>query len=369
MEILNETPFEHSLAIGLGPDREPHLGVLLKGTFTIPRALDGVPEVAADQVAIATGDEHYRGDVTGSVESESDAVVFKPRADVVLSGTAYAPDGTPTTQVDAGLRVGRTEMVVRVFGERRWVFPTRLAVVPLVSAAEPFVAMPLVYERSFGGFDRKGKAWCAKNYIGRGFIGAKTRESVDGRRLPNIEDPRHLIRSWDDHPDPVGFGFYGKSWEPRAALTGVDVDHLDPDFGLPADFDHAFFNGAHPALQVPGYLSGDEPVDLLNVTPDGRRRFRLPGVRPRMTLHTHPPASPAAEEALEEPPTEAFALAPVLDTLVFLPDADVFTLVWRASVPVGRDVEAAVARIARLHLEAAFHDPHDSPDEDGDRSA
>lgn len=354
MEILNDTPFEHSLAIGLGPDREPHLGVLLKGTFTIPRALDGVPEVAEEQVAIATGDEHVRGDVTGSVETESDVVVFKPRADIVLSGTAYTPGGKPATQVDAGLRVGKTEMVVRVFGERRWVFPTRLAIVPLVSAAEPFLAMPLVYERAFGGFDRKAKAWCPKNHIGRGFVGAKTRESVDGRRLPNIEDPRELIRSWDDRPAPIGFGFYGKSWEPRAALTGTDVDHLDPDFGLAADFDHAFFNGAHPALQVPGYLTGDEPVDLLNVTPDGRRRFRLPGVRTTMTLHTRAPVAHGSEEPLEESPPTEFALAPVLDTLVFAPDAGVFTLVWRASVAVGRDVDGALSRVVGLRLGAAF---------------
>ncbi len=348
MDIRNETPFAHSLAIGLGPDREPHLGVVLKATYRIPDRLDGTPEIADAQIPVEGGDEFYRGDVTGSVRTEADNVVFKPRADIVLVGTAYAPRGAPVRQLDAGLRVGTTEQVVRVFGDRRWVFPTRLAVVPVISEAERFVAMPLVYERAYGGFDPKGKAWCDQNYIGRGVIGQRTRESVDGRLLPNLEDPRTLIRSWDDRPEPVGFGFYGKSWKPRAELTGYDVDHLDPDFGLAADFDHGFFNGAHPALQV-GYLRGDEAVDLLNVTPDGRRRFALPGLRPTMALDVY--TSPLGDD--DDPathPTQPVPLAPVLDTLVFFPDDGVFTLVWRASRPVPRDLDAALRRVAAVRI-------------------
>ena len=349
MDIQNETPFEHSLAIGLGPDREPHLGAVLKATYTIPARVGGTPEIARTQLPVEGGDEFHRGDVTGSVRTEADNVVFKPRADIVLVGTAYAPGGTPTRQLDAGLRVGTTEQVVRVFGDRRWVFPTRLAVVPTISDPEPFVAMPLVYERAYGGFDPKGKAWCDQNYIGRGVLGEKTRESVDGRPLPNIEDPRALIRSWEDRPDPVGLGFYSKSWKPRADLTGRDIEHLDPDFGLPADFDHGFFNGAHPHLQVPGYLRGDEPVDLLNVTPDGHRRFSLPGVRPEMALDVYT-APLRDDDDPETHPRQRVPLAPVLDTLVFFPDDSVFTLVWRASRPVPRDLEAALLRVASVRI-------------------
>ncbi len=354
MQIQNDTPFEHALAIGLGPDRQPHLGVVLKATFRIPDRLDATPEPATEQLPVATGDEYYRGDVTGSVRIEADTVVFKPRADIVLSGTAYAPRGVPVAALDVAIRVGKTQQMLRVFGDRRWTFPTRLMVVPSLTAPEPFVAMPLVYERSFGGFDHKGGAWCDQNMVGRGFIGAKTRESVDGRRLPNIEDPEHLIRSWDDRPEPAGMGFFGKSWQPRARYTGRAVDDLDPDFGLPADFDHRYHNGAHPALQVPGYLAGDEPVDLLNVTPDGYRRFPLPGVRPRMALHTAPPPGDEPDSGTDEPsperPLQTTRLTPVLDTVVFLPDDGVFYLVWRASIAVPRDIEAALTRIRTIEV-------------------
>lgn len=352
MDIQNQTPFDLGLAVGLGPRRAAHLGIVLKATFRIPDKLDARPEVADEQIPIGSSDEYYRGDITGSVVTEADTVVFKPRADIVLFGTAYAPGGVPTKHLDAGLRVGTTEQVVRVFGDRRWVFPTRLAVAPSISDPVPFTAMPLLYERAFGGFDHKGKSWCPQNHVGRGFIGAKTRESVDGRALPNIEDPRQLIRSWDDHPDPIGLGCYGKSWQPRAALTGQAIDDLDPEFGLAADFDSGFYNGAHPALQVPGYLVGDEAVDLLNVTPDGHRRFRLPGLRPRMTIHgaagTPGVTAPQVDEETPERRLPSRELVPVLDTLVLLPDDGVFYLVWRASLVVDPDFEAVLARIDRV---------------------
>lgn len=326
MTITNETPFVEGIALGMGPGREPCLAVLLKATFRLPEATDGAPaEPAEEQLPLLSEDEFYKGDITGSVRLESDAVVFKPRADVVLVGTARAPGGRPVTALEVGLRVGRLRHVVRVIGDRRWTFPTRLAVVPVMSAPEPFTEMPLVYERAFGGFDHKGGAWCPENLIGRGFIGKKRPDSVDGRLLPNLEDPRAPIRSWEDRPAPVGFGFYGRSWRPRAALTGRSSE-LHPVFGLPADFDHGFFNGAHPALQAPGYLAGDEEVELQNVTEDGYRRFRLPGLRPHLAVRTF--------EAERDGPSVGHPLEAHLDTLVLLPDEGLFYQVWRGTYPL-----------------------------------
>jgi hypothetical protein len=335
MNVVNDTPFVDGLALGMGPDRRSCLAPILKATFRMPGGADGAPAPVADeQLPITADDEFYKGDVTGSIRLESDAVPFKPRADVVLVGRAYAPGGKPVPVLDAGLRVGRAQQAVRVFGDRRWVFPTRLVLVPVVSDPEPFTEMPLVYERAFGGFDHKGRAWCAQNHVGRGFIGKKTRESVDGKPLPNLEDPRRPIRSWDDQPAPVGFGFYGRSWQPRAALTGRAVDDLDAEFGLPADFDFGFYNGAHPALQVPGYLAGNEEVELRHLTPDGYRRFRLPGLRPRVTLRLYDGAPDPDPAAPDERPASAHPVAVHLDTLVLFPDDGVLTAVWRGHHPL-----------------------------------
>ncbi len=351
MTITNETPFVNGLALGMGPDRRPCLSVLLKATFRLPGGADGAfAAPAEDQLPLVTDDEFFKGDVTGSVRLETDVVPFKPRADVVLVGRAYAPGGRPTTALDVALRVGRTQQAIRVTGDRRWIFPTRMVVVPAVSDPEPFTEMPLVYERAFGGFDHKGRAWCAQNHVGRGLIGKKTPESVDGRLLPNLEDPRRPIRSWDDQPAPVGFGFYGRSWQPRAALVGRALDDLDPAFGLAADFDHGFFNGAHPALQVPGYLAGNEEVEMRHLTPDGYRRFRLAGLRPEIALHVREDsgADPAADETR---PMHAYrpgreVLTANLDTLVFLPDEGVFYQVWRATYPLPDLALGTIASIA-----------------------
>lgn len=330
MTVTNDTPFVDDLALGMGPDRTPCLAPILKATFRIPEGADGTPaSVADEQLPVTVADEYYKGDITGSLRLETDAVPFKPRADVVVVGRAHAPGGRPVPVLDAALRVGRLQYAVRVFGDRRWVFPTRLVLTPTISDPEPFVEMPLVYERAFGGFDHKGRGWCPQNHVGRGFIGKKTRESVDGRPLPNLEDPRHPIRSWDDRPAPAGFGFYGRSWQPRAALTGAATDDLDPEFGLAADFDFGFNNGAHPALQVPGYLTGDEEVELHHLTPDGYRRFRLPGLRPRLTLRLF--EGDGSGEGPAERPTQSHPLPANLDTLVFFPDDGVFTAVWRGT--------------------------------------
>ncbi|MFQ5571277.1 MAG: DUF2169 domain-containing protein, partial [Rhodothermales bacterium] len=268
MDIRNDTLFEEGLAIGLGPDRQPCLAVVVKGTFTIPRAPDGTVEVADEQRPILAAEEYHDGDVTGSLRFDTDAVPYKPRADVVLVGRAYAPGGRPTEQVDVLLQVGRTKKAMRVFGDRRWLFPSRAVMIPVMSEPESFTEMPIRYERAFGGFDRKGGKWCDKNYIGKGFLGKKTRKEVDGKPLPNIEDPTCLITSWNDEPPPAGYGFYSSFCQPRAGYGGTEqgLEHPHPVFGLAADFSHDYYNGAHPDLQVPGYLQGDEEVELINLT-------------------------------------------------------------------------------------------------------
>jgi len=69
-------------------------------------------------------------------------------------------------------------------------------------------------------------------------------------------------------------------------------------------------------LAVPD-LSGDEPVRLLNLTPDGMTRFRLPGERPTIVADIG-----MGERA---PPV-------LLHTVVIRPTRGLVDLVWRASL-------------------------------------
>jgi hypothetical protein len=266
-------------------------------------------------------------------------VPFKPRADVVLVGRAYAPGGKPVTEMAAGLRVGSLRYGVAVIGDRTW--QTQLIEAPTISQAMPFLTMDLSYERAYGGIDDVAGMYCEENHVGTGFIGKRKIDRVEGLRLPNLEDPRNLIHSWKSRPRPVGFGFYGRGWAPRLRYAGTyDDAYMKNRHPLPpADFSYRFFNGAHPDLQVDGYLRGDEEVELLNVCPgEPHVRFRLPGIVPKVTVSRWT-VSPeqwveenlAADGSLPaELPLVDEVLKPVLDTLVFVPDEGVFYGVFRA---------------------------------------
>jgi hypothetical protein len=149
-----------------------------------------------------------------------------------------------------------------------------------ISKPQPFSAMDLVYERAFGGIDKEFGGFCKQNLIGYGFFSKKFAKTLDGAPLPNLEDPNYLIRSWKDHPRPVGFGFYGRAWMPRTGFLGTYDDkwrkERSPD--PPEDFRFDYYNGAHPDLQFDGYLVGNEEVELVYLMPEGTIRFQLPGI-------------------------------------------------------------------------------------------
>ncbi|MFQ5570015.1 MAG: DUF2169 domain-containing protein, partial [Rhodothermales bacterium] len=108
----------------------------------------------------------------------------------------------------------------------------------------------------------------------------------------------------------------------------------------------------------PGYLQGDEEVELINLTRDGHRRFYLPGIRLAVLVHTlvEGSAEDAGEETaadhLEEQTTQAHPLEPMLDTLVFVPDEDVFYQVWRCFFPL-ETMEADLGKIDAVHIQMA----------------
>jgi hypothetical protein len=337
LQIANDTPFALATLRWPDVDAKPKLTVVIKATYMIP--LEGEdPRPTPKQLPIFNNDIMTDAK-TPSVRFESDLVPFKPCTDVVLVGHAYAPEGKPVTELIAGLRVGQLRYGVALIGDRQW--QTQLLDRPTISHTQPFRSMELIYERAFGGFDKPAGMYCKENHVGTGFIGKRTAERVEGLRLPNLEDPRNRINAWNVRPRPAGFGFYGRGWAPRLAYAGTYNETYMKERHplLPADFSFRFFNGAHPDLQVGGYLRGDEDVDLLNVCPDASRvHFRLPGVVPKISVarwtvpveqwleeHAGPDGSLPSDLPLVEEP-----LKTVLDTLVFVPDRGVFYQVFRA---------------------------------------
>jgi hypothetical protein len=328
-----------------GARGEPRLTIVAKLTLRMTLPVEPVSQ----QLPILLADEAHP-DPRTTIRLEADMVPLKPKTDVVLIGRAHAPGGKAVTKLAVGLQVGNLRRAIMVFGDRTWLYQAVGG--PTISQPKPFTTMDLVYERAFGGIDEVAALYCKENLAGAGFIGKNTRASVDGKPLPNLEDPQNLIHSWDTHPKPVGFGFYGRGWMPRLKYAGTYDEKYRKEVApaMPKDFSYALFNGAHPALQVEPYLRGDEEVELINVSRESPLRFRLPGFKPKVRafrwatdpqrwLDAHA-GEPDANPPLEEQPVKMN-----LDTLVFLPDEGIFYEVFRGACALSRLDPTEIARI------------------------
>ena len=321
-EVENRTPFAFEPLFLVDEELRPLLVTIIKGTFVIGR--DGRCARADAQQPVNIGGECWGDDpATSSYRFEPEVAFTKLATDVVLIGQAHA-DRRDTREMRVSLRVGPVGKEVAVFGDRVW-FRT-LGMTSLTKPA-PFERIPLLYERAFGGFDRghadpRKHAVEARNPVGTGFRAAGGFE--EGIRLPNLEDPRALIKSLGDRPAPAGFGFVSPHWQPRAALAGTYDAAWSKSRAplLPADFDRRHLNAASPGLVASGYLRGDERVSATGVRPGGGTlSFALPGLPP-----------PAVEVHMAVGPPQELPVA--LDTVIIESDEARLQLLWRAHHPL-----------------------------------
>jgi len=316
--IENKSPFAFEALYLVDEEFRPLVVAVIKGTFTVAR---GACHRAEKQLPVNVSGECWGEDPgASSCKYEPEVAFFKPATDVVLIGHAYAPS-RGTAEVQVSLRVGPLQKALRVFGERAWI---RAGGSPIASRPLAFDRMPLVYERAFGGWDRRDPdpnrhAREPRNPVGTGFRLA----FEDGLRLPNIEDPAALIRSFEDRPPPAGFGFVSPHWQPRAALAGTYDARWQAERAplLPTDFDRRHLNAASVGLIAPGYLLGNEQVVAQGVVPEGLVSFVLPGVPPPKVRVVRK----------DEPDIE---LTANLDTVILEPDEARVQLLWRACAPL-----------------------------------
>jgi hypothetical protein len=272
-QIDNRTPFAAERSWAHDRDGAQVWLVAVKCTFDIK--LDGSTEVSAEQPPVLHVPEYIGEPGKSSLRYEADLVLTKATTDVVVVGHAHAPNGKPVNELEVGFRVGQLQKVLRVNGDRVWRDGT-------VSAPKPFIQMPLVYESAFGGVDRLSpqpdRDWDWRNPVGTGF--AIQQSNIDGVPLPNIELREQPIRSWEDRPAPAGFGPICSHWQPRAGFAGTYGDQWMKERQplLPEDFDERFFQSAPTDQQATQFLTGGEPVVLLNLSPAGNLRFILPKV-------------------------------------------------------------------------------------------
>jgi hypothetical protein len=320
LQLKNATPFKAAHMLLADVNGIDTIFAVVKATFTIADSV----ALADEQLPIVLSDEHYADPASSSIRVSSDVCLGKPGTDVLLIGSAWAPSNEPTWQMDVSVSVGPLRHTVRVFGDRVW--DTRSGIASIAWVA-PFVRMPLVWERAFGGSDAnaKGPHIFRQNPVGSGFRASGSTQAVSGRPLPNVEDPEAPISSVQDMPAPAGFAPISPSWLPRSSYAGTYDEAWQRNRApyLPNDFDPRFFQLARAGMVVPGYLQGGEVVDLRGVTPSGATRFTLPIVRPQVTYRRD---------------TGSQTLPAVLDTLLIEPDANRFSLVWRSAFACDKQV-------------------------------
>lgn len=292
--------------------------VVVKGTFLVTD--DHTLELAQQQKEVLLAPEHRGDPAVSSLLYESDLDYTKPTTDIILHGHAYAPAGQASRQVDVTMRIGNMTKTLRVFGDRVW---DKGFLEPVLSDPVPFQKMPITYERAFGGTDlrsddAKAHGWEPRNPVGRGF--ATESHHVIGRPAANVEDPRFLISSWENRPRPAGFGPIARHWSPRVELAGTYDERWERQRLplLPEDFNERFYQCAPADQQSPNYLTGEEPVVLINLSPDGPLRFNLP----RMDLgFTTRLGGSTIEHGAR------------LHTVILEPDVPRVILIWHTALP------------------------------------
>lgn len=288
--------------------------VAVKGTFTIEP--DGTTNVAEEQEEVHIAPK-FRGEPDNtSLLYDTDLPHLKKNTDVLVDGHAYAPQGKPVNKVDVALRVGKLQKVLRVIGDRQYV---KSVAGTSLSDPQPFIEMPITYERAFGGTDQisenpKHHDWEPRNPIGCGFVTKK--EHLAGKAAPNIEDPSSLIGNWKQRPRPAGFGPIAGNWTPRVELAGTYDEKWEKTRQplLAEDFDERYYQCAPEDQQVPGYLKGGEQVDLYNLTPNGRLQFYLPRLSLSFTTNFDDGSSEQHRA--------------VLHTVTIKPDSPKVVMVW-----------------------------------------
>lgn len=382
MEFRNLTPFSTLCYKMLDTQNTEHHVVAMKVGFLLERTAGGavIARIMEDPVMSLCMQDECSG---LQVLQESDLSPFKPRSDVIVNGTACAPDGIPVAEIPVSLRLLTADRQVLldkqclVTGERFFIRHPLTGQWSL-SEPEPFISLPLHYQYAFGGECRIDKGSdaaeavpekyrltpqqqaehpqpdnppvahtaCPTNPSGMGFVERWYADATRQQRFPapRIIDPRHpftpdsfsrCLTGQADFSDaefqPAGFGFMGQSWQPRLAKAGTyDQRWLDTRHpGLPKDFDFSYWNGAPEDQQIPYPAPG--------------LRFELKGLHPQGVISGQIPA----HQAVVLLRMVDGALVPqwmVPDTLILDTEKMTLAVTWRYRISTSAPLRVIEAR-------------------------
>jgi len=340
----NFTAFEFEPIFITNETMQPILVTLVKATYTIatPQTLTFDPTM---QMPVCMGGETWGDPQTTSYQYEPEVAFIKPHTDVILMGDAISRRG-PVSHLDVYLNLANIKKTVKVFGHRQWV---KSGLSWSATQAKPFEAMPLTYEHAFGGYlpgsqNTEHPIADPRNPFGVGYRCLKGETTPLFRRLPNLENPKQLIQSPQDQPEPIGFGFTMPNWSSRIHYAGTyDKAWQDNRMPLlPTDFDRRFLNAAPPDQILETRLQGNERVIVRNASKLGDLDFCLPGI-----------VDPICEVDLISGKTET--LQTELDTVIINTKDNLVLLLWRQHLVLNNGVEDI--NMIRINSENAPRNP------------
>ncbi|WP_176057307.1 DUF2169 domain-containing protein [Paraburkholderia sp. BCC1876] len=257
-----------------------------------------------------------------------DEVLPKSRAELLLCGNAYAPQGKPVDRMQVSLSAAGVDKTLDVIGERVWRYAPWLR----IDAPKPFVSMPLAYTQAFGG------AHHPDNPVGCGYERNRfaALAGVNTRPMPNLELPGTPVRRHWVRYAPAGFGPLAFDWQARSRHAGrYGAKWLAQEApGFSSSATPALFQRAPVDQWLAAYLQGGEPYRLCGMHP---QRAVIEGQVPPLVARGFIQRSGAA--SLEE-------VALRFDTVWFFPDLLTGVAMYHGETPhahsLGFDIDAVM---------------------------
>ncbi|WP_437838192.1 DUF2169 domain-containing protein [Sorangium sp. So ce1153] len=313
-----------------------NLTVVCKATFLL---LPGESPLHEPAEPLYDDDRYWEDTRAHSLAVASDIVPYKPRADIVLVGSAYAPGKVPARSIMARLVVGEVNKSIEAFCDRSFSQDGQLW------EGSPIKKASLRYEKAAGGSDSWNPA---------GLQHDAPPDAYGRVQLPSLQPPGLHVSRREDVIAPIGFGPIAPLWPWRRERLGQHAGSWAHDRWwrqpLPPGFDPAFFNVA-PRDQQVAELHDNERIVLENLHPDHPRLITsLPGARPRAVVER-------GGRGWEEVPF-------LCDTLWIDTDRGICTLVWRGRVALSREEEPGrvVVSLERASASAGPHSRRSAPD-------
>lgn len=286
-EVNNQTPYAVGKTWIRDKDGAEVWIVAIKATYDLVREAgqpsdQGTARLATVQLPVNTGPVPFPD--SPSLQYENDLGPPKPATDVWLNGHVYSPNGQPITELPVGWQLqwqgGQMQRFAAVRGNRHR--KKNALGLASTSAPEPFVSLPLRWERSWGSDVEDAKSSPpsgAPTPLHHNPLGCGTRADEQGRvRIPDVESLHHP-------GTPMGFGPVPSQWPLRRQYAGTyDAAWRATRHPLlPQDFDARHHQVVPPEQQVPGHLKGGESVVLVHLVPHtfgcgDRLAFHLPKI-------------------------------------------------------------------------------------------